>query len=66
MQISTSEILITKAKAKINFWQSQMDKAEETSKRYEQAKAFRQKYADSVNWMLLNPKFSKTFSYITK
>jgi hypothetical protein len=66
MHISTTEILISKAKAKINFWQSQMDKSDENSKRYEQAKAYRQKYAESVNWMLHNPKFSKQFSFISK
>lgn len=63
---NTQNILIDKARIKLNYWQSQMDKAEETSKQYEIAKAYRQKYADSISYLLSNSNVHKLFSFITK
>jgi len=64
--IKTTDTLIEKARAKLNYWQNQMDNAEETSKQYQIAKGYRQKYADTILYLLSNPNVSKMFSFLTK
>jgi hypothetical protein len=64
--MKTADTLIDKARIKLNYWQSQMDNAEENSKQYEISKAYRQKYADTIFYLLSNPNVSKMFSFLTK
>ena len=64
--MKSTEILIDKARMKLNFWQKQMDVSPENSKRYQIAMSYRQNYANAIFYMINNKDKMKKFSLIKK